>query len=109
MAGARGLARGASSGGADSGPVGDQIDDFEDQDGFILRLSMRNGPWYVVADATATGTVGPKMTIGALATADLRSGSASTAALHLTATGFADWGAGVGADMVNQMAQEGRV
>ena len=97
---------GATSGGAESGPVGDQIDDFEDQDGFILRLSLRNGPWYVVADATTTGTVGPTMAIGALAAADLRPGSSSTAALHLTATGFADWGAGVGADMVNQMAKK---
>ena len=97
---------GASSAGADSGPVGDQIDDFEDQDSFILRLSMRNGPWYVVADATATGTVGPKMMVGPLPTADLRSGSSSISALHLSATGFADWGVGVGADLVNQMAKK---
>lgn len=97
---------GMPAAGASTGPVGDQIDDFEDQDQFILRLSMRNGPWYVVADATTTGTLGPTMTIGPLATADLRAGSTGTAALHLTASGFADWGAGVGADMVNQMAKK---
>ena len=97
---------GMPTAGASSGLVGDQIDDFEDQDNFILRLSMRNGPWYFVADATTTGTVGPTMTIGPLATADLRTGGTGTAALHLTASGFADWGAGVGADMVNQMAKK---
>jgi len=105
-AGSAGSSAGGAEGGAEGGPVGDQIDDFEDQDGFILRLSMRNGPWYVVADATTTGTVGPTMTIGALAAADLRPGSTSTSALHLSATGFADWGAGVGADLVNQMAKK---
>lgn len=97
---------GMSSAGASNGPVGDQIDDFEDQDAFILRLSMRNGPWYVVADTTATGTTGPSMTIGPLATADLRPNSTGIAALHLAASGFTDWGAGVGADMVNQMAKK---
>jgi len=102
-AGSAGLLTTAGGG---SGPVGDQIDDFEDQDAFILRLSMRNGPWYGVADATATGTMGPTMTIGPLATADLRPGGTGTAALHLAATGFADWGAGVGADMVNQMGKK---
>jgi len=99
-------AAGVPTAGGSNGPVGDQIDDFEDQDTFILHLSMRNGPWYVVADATATGTVGPTMTIGPLATADLRPGGSGTSALHLTATGFADWGAGVGADMVNQMGKK---
>jgi len=97
---------GTSTAGTGSGLVGDQIDDFEDQDVFILRLSMRNGPWYGIADATASGTVGPTMTIAALASADLRPGGTGTAALHLTATGFADWGAGVGADMVNQMGKK---
>jgi hypothetical protein len=96
----------AGTAGTGSGLVGDQIDDFEDQDIFILRLSMRNGPWYGVKDATASGTVGPTMTIAALASADLRPGGTGTAALHLTASGFADWGAGVGADMVNQMGKK---
>jgi len=87
----------AGSGGA---PTGEQIDDFEDQDEFILRLSTRNGPWYVFADGTASGVLG-KLTIAPLSGADLRPNSSSTAALHLTATGFTGWGAGVGADMVN--------
>ena len=104
-AGISGAAGGAGSvgmatAGASGGPTGEQIDDFEDQDEFILRLSMRNGPWYVFADATTTGKLG-KLTIAPLTGADLRPNSSSTAALHLTATGFADWGAGVGADMVN--------
>jgi len=96
---------GASGNGFGGAPTGDQIDDFEDLDEFILRLSMRNGPWYVFSDGTATGTLG-KLTIATLTGSDVRPGSTSTAALHLTATGFIDWGAGVGADMVNQMGKK---
>jgi len=92
----------AGSGGA---PSTEPIDDFEDQDEFILRVGMRNGPWYVFSDATTTGTLG-KLTIAPLTGADARPNSTSTAALHLTATGFTEWGAGVGADMVNQMAKK---
>jgi hypothetical protein len=92
----------AGSGGAASTA---QIDDFEDQDEFILRVGMRNGPWYVFSDATTTGTLG-KLTIAPLTGADVRPSSTSTAALHLTASGFTDWGAGVGADMVNQLAKK---
>jgi len=96
----------AGSAGGSSGPVGDQIDDFEDQDDFILRLCMRNGPWYVINDGTTTGTTGPTKTFPTLAPADVRPGGTGSAALHLTATGYADWGAGVGADMVNQMGKK---
>jgi hypothetical protein len=106
--GTSGLGGGAGSAGtpASAGaPSGPEIDDFEDQDEFILRLSQRNGPWYVFSDATATGTLGP-LTIAALSGADVRPSSSSTAALHLTASGFSDWGAGVGADMVNQMGKK---
>jgi len=103
--GVSGAAGTTPTGGAGSGPTGDQIDDFEDQDEFILRLSMRNGPWYVFSDGTTGGVLG-KLTIAPLTGADARPGSSSTAALHLTASGFTDWGAGVGADMVNQMAKK---
>jgi len=96
---------GMSAAGSSGGPTGDQIDDFEDQDEFILRLSLRNGPWYVFSDGTTTGTLG-KLTIAPLTGADVRAGSTSTAALRLTASGFTGWGAGVGADMVNQMAKK---
>jgi hypothetical protein len=101
-AGSAGMPPTAGSGGA---PTGEQIDDFEDQDEFILRVSSRNGPWYVFSDGTATGTLG-KLTIAPLTGADVRPSGTSTAALHLTATGFTVWGAGVGADMVNQMAKK---
>jgi hypothetical protein len=99
LAGGPGSA-GMPAAGSSGAPTGEQIDDFEDQDEFILRLAMRNGPWYVFSDATTTGTLG-KLTIAPLTGADVRPSSPSTAALHLTASGFADWGAGVGADMVN--------
>ncbi|MEI9950468.1 MAG: hypothetical protein WDO74_16160 [Pseudomonadota bacterium] len=98
---------GMSAAGSGPGPIGEQIDDFEDQDEFILRLSMRNGPWYVVYDATTTGTISPlSSAIVPLTGADVRPGSSSTGALHLTASGFKDWGAGVGADMVNVSAKK---
>ena len=74
------------------------IDDFEDQDGLLLPLQKRNGPWYVFSDATKTGTLSP-LTISLVASEPSNPGSAS--ALHLTAKGFTDWGAGVGADFVN--------
>jgi len=106
--GSAGLAGGAGSAGAlafAGAPSGPEIDDFEDQDKFILRLSQRNGPWYVFSDTTTTGTLGP-LTIALLTGADVRPSGSSTAALHLTATGFTIWGAGVGADMVNN--QQGK-
>jgi len=101
--GSSGLAGGDGSAGAlafAGAPSGPEIDDFEDLDKFLLHLSQRNGPWYVFSDATTTGTLGP-LTIAPLSGADVRPSGSSTAALHLTATGFSGWGAGVGADMVN--------
>lgn len=90
----------AGSGGA---PIVPLIDDFEDLDAFVNRVNGRNGPWYVFSDGTKTGTLGP-LSIKEFPTADARPDSA--AGLHLTASGFTVWGAGVGADMVNQAGKK---
>ncbi len=103
--GSSGSAGSVVSGGAPStggSPAYELIDDFEDQDGFILPLHKRNGPWYVFHDATA-GTILPFAF-------DLVSGAGaapgSTTALHVSASKFSDWGAGVGADLVNTAAKK---
>jgi hypothetical protein len=91
---------GATGGGSSGGPAIELIDDFEDQNLVVLLMSKRNGPWYPINDGTKAGiqTMGVAVLTG---TADARAGSASTAALHMTASGFTSWGAGVGADFVN--------
>lgn len=88
---------GGSVAGAPSGSF-ELIDDFEDGDAVVLPSHGRNGPWYTVADATPGG----KLSMFAVA-APTGAGAAvgSTLAVHFTATGFTDWGAGVGADLVN--------
>ncbi len=93
----------AAGGAAPNAPVYELIDDFEDLDGFLLSSHKRNGPWYVFNDMTKTGTQSP-FTVALLSGANVRPGS--SAALHMTAKGFTDWGAGVGADFVNQAAKK---
>ena len=89
---------GSAAGGSTTGSY-ELIDDFEDMDALILPAPPRNGPWYVFHDATTAGVESP-FTVELLTGANVRTDS--TAALHLTAHGFTDWGAGVGADFVNQ-------
>jgi len=93
---------GMSSAGAGGAPIVPLIDDFEDLNEFVNRVSGRNGPWYVFSDGTNAGTLGP-LTIAAFPAADANT---SSAGLHLTASGFTVWGAGVGADMVNQAGKK---
>jgi len=64
----------------------------------LLPVHKRNGPWYVFNDGTKTGKEEP-LTIALLGAEDARAGS--VAALHLVASGFTAWGAGVGADFIN--------
>jgi hypothetical protein len=99
---AAGAASGAPSGGASGSEL---IDDFEDQDGFILLSHKRNGPWYVFNDGTIGGMESP-FTISALTGANARAGSNSLEALHLTGSGFTGFGLGVGADFVNTAAKK---
>jgi hypothetical protein len=101
-AGAAGSAGTSGSAGALAGAGGapqyEVIDDFEDQDLILSYLSSlpaaqrRNGTWYPIKDTTSTGMIAPLMI--APLVADTREGFA----LHLTASGFKDWGAGLGAD-----------
>ncbi|MEO8905423.1 MAG: hypothetical protein ABI488_23160 [Polyangiaceae bacterium] len=93
-------AAGAPAGGAPSDPGYELIDDFEDLDLTLLLSHKRNGPWYLLNDKTAGGVETPNpLVITPLDTANARAGS--TAALHITATGFTNWGAGVGANFVS--------
>jgi hypothetical protein len=89
--------------GAPSGSL-ELIDDFEDGDGVVIPIHGRNGPWYTFSDATVGGKLSPSpfavSALGANAHDD------STAGVHLTASGFTDWGAGVGADLVNVAAKK---
>ncbi len=99
-AGAAGL---TSSAGAPSGSL-ELIDDFEDGDGVVIPMHGRNGPWYTFSDATVGGKLSPSpFVVTALGT---NAHDDSTAGVHLTATGFTDWGAGVGADLVNMAAKK---
>ena len=100
--GTRGSA-GAPPVGSGGAPAYELLDDFEDQDGLLLPLHQRNGPWYVFSDQTKTGTLSP-FTISLVAGEPSHPGSAS--ALHLSAKGFTDWGVGVGADLVNLAAKK---
>jgi hypothetical protein len=105
--GALGSTAGTSVGGAAAGTGGsggtpgiELIDDFEDQNLVVLLLNGRNGPWYPINAGTKGGV--QTMVIAVLTgTADARADSSSAAALHMKATGFASWGAGVGVDFVN--------
>jgi hypothetical protein len=96
-----GAAGGVTTGGS-GGEAIELIDDFEDLDTFILLKNKRNGPWYPFNDATAGGV--QTFAVSLLTGADVRAGS--TAALHMTASGYTDWGAGVGADFVNTAAKK---
>src|SRR5207253_2034258 len=80
------------SGNSGAGALLELIDDFEDQDQWLLPVHKRNGPWYVFNDGTKAGKEEP-LTIALLGADNARPGS--VAALHLVASGFTDWGAGV--------------
>jgi hypothetical protein len=98
-AGTSGSAGALAGAGGAGAPQYELIDDFEDQDLILSYLSSlpaaqrRNGTWYPIQDATLTGISGPALVIAPLV-GDTREGFA----LHFTASGFMDWGAGLGAD-----------
>ena len=96
-AGGSGVAGAVAAAGSTSTETFELIDDFEDRDAFILPLQKRNGPWYVFSDSTPSAIESP-FTIALLSAPNLRAGS--LAALHFTASGFTDWGAGVGANFL---------
>jgi len=95
--GGSGVAGAVAAAGSTSTETFELIDDFEDRDAFILPLHNRTGPWYVFSDSTTAGIESP-FTIALLSAPNLRAGS--LAALHFTASGFTDWGAGVGANFL---------
>jgi hypothetical protein len=87
---------GAGTGGAGTGGMGSlvTIDDFEDMNSQISLLG--GGYWYKIDDMTSDGGAA-QYTMVLLSPAR----GASTAGLHLTASGNTGYGAGVGADFVS--------
>jgi hypothetical protein len=96
------MTAGGAAGSGGSSPL-EMIDDFEEEDGFILLSHKRNGPWYILNDDTVGGVESPFMS-SPLTGANARPGS--SAGLHMTATGFTGWGAGVGFDFVNEAGKK---
>jgi len=96
--GSAGNTAGTAGGGSMTPP--NLIDDFEDWDLTLKDVGDRSGVWYVFNDGT-TGTQGPKP----LACAALKDSSApeelGSYGLEITATGFSDYGSGLGADFVD--------
>lgn len=91
--GSTGAAGSAGSGG--TGTVASLIDGFEDNDITLEPTNGRSGVWYLFHDAT-TGKVGPSpLTCSPLTDAPAALG---TTALHITASGFTDYGSGLGVD-----------
>jgi hypothetical protein len=83
---------GTAGGGSVASPL---IDGFEDEDITLEQTSGRGGVWYLFDDGT-TGKTGPDP----LACSDVEDAPESLGdfALHITASGFTDWGSGLGAD-----------
>ncbi|HEY4105741.1 MAG TPA: hypothetical protein VGM44_17700, partial [Polyangiaceae bacterium] len=96
---------GAAAGSGGTTATTELIDDFEDRDLVLLMIKKRNGPWYAFNDGSKTDS--QTFGIALLTDADARSGSSSTAGLHMTAaSGFTGFGAGFGADFVNTQAKK---
>lgn len=102
--GGGGAAGGAGAGG---GSGIEEIDYFENGTTTLPPVSGRNGPWYTFNDATAGGKQTPlAQLLTPLTGANARTGSSSSNGFHMTASGFTNYGAGLGADFVNLAAQK---
>ncbi len=91
--GSAGTAGSSGTGGTD--PLDNLLDGFEDNDLVVEQVSGRGGVWYTFHDKT-TGT----MTPSPLACSPLTGAPAELGmfAMHITATGFSDYGSGLGTD-----------
>jgi hypothetical protein len=99
-AGAAGDAAPAPGCPSETGPIDPTllIDDFEDGSANLAPIAGRTGAWYSFGDAT----IGAIMQPLGLAPPELIPGSRcgkSHKALHITGSGFLDWGSGVSATM----------
>jgi hypothetical protein len=87
---------GATTGGSGgTAATGDLVDGFEDEDITLEQTNGRGGVWYLFHDAT-TGTMAPSP----LKCTPLTEAPAALGfyALNITATGFTDYGSGLGVD-----------
>jgi hypothetical protein len=79
---------------ADTNPSESLIDDMEDGDGFICKLSGRNGHWYTADDQTPGSVVVPRGTLDPTLIQGKR--GTSQFAAHFTGSGVTRWGATMG-------------
>jgi hypothetical protein len=93
--GTAGNAGTGTGGSAGSGSTGDLLDGFEDNDITLEQTSGRGGVWYLFHDATA-GTAGPAPLVCTKLTG--APAALGAYALRITATGFTDYGSGLGVD-----------
>jgi Carbohydrate binding domain (family 11) len=84
-----------SGGGVSDGPL---LDGFEDNDLLVEQYDGRSGVWYTFDDGT-TGTITPTpLTCTPLTDAPSELGKF---AIHVTATGYSDYGSGLGVDFIS--------
>ena len=98
------LAAGCSSksnGGGSACPATDDlISDFTMDNG-VYPVDGRQGGWYTYGDKSGQGTLMPREGAGASPNLDTGNPTCSGAgSLHVTSTGFADWGSAMGVDFV---------
>ncbi|MFV8752900.1 hypothetical protein ACNOYE_20330 [Nannocystaceae bacterium ST9] len=74
------------------------LDNFEDGDGAIIPNGGRQGYWYVFNDASVGGTQTPAPDI---VLPESGGADGTSMAMHTAGSGFAEWGAGIGADINN--------
>jgi len=89
------VAGNSGAGGSAALPPGDLLDGFEDEDLTLEQTNGRGGVWYLFDDGTL-GSVGPTpLVCSPLVAAPPELGMY---ALHVTATGFSNFGSGLGVD-----------
>ncbi|MBC8131843.1 MAG: hypothetical protein H7X95_02595 [Deltaproteobacteria bacterium] len=85
----------------DPGTAIDFLDDMEDGDGRILSRGGRSGQWYTYNDGTKEGIQNPvPETVPAMETIPGSRCTFSTKAMRVSGSGFAEWGAGFGFDLL---------
>jgi len=73
------------------------LDDFEDGDIYIAAVGLRTGIWFRYDDGTKGATGPTPLVCSRLVGAPSALGDY---AIHVTASGFSDWGSGLGADFI---------
>ena len=96
-----------SSGGTSSCPVNDDLISSFTADNGVYPTDGRAGGWFTYGDRSGFGTLDPVE--GGAAVPDLDTGNPNCSgpgSLHVTSTGFSDWGSAMGADFVPKVAAD---